>query len=61
MMVGEIYLPVEKLMTYYGTHGGEASAVQFSIDQVTLERESIATTIRRMRPRCRPTDGRTGF
>ena len=39
MMVGEIYLPLERMVTYYGVaRRRRASAVQFSVDRTSLAR-----------------------
>ena len=48
MMVGEIYLPVERLVTYYGSEAlRRQSAVQFSIDRNSWHARAIADAVDR--------------
>ena len=40
LLIGELYLPIERLMSYYGVDGGGMIAVQFSFDSCPLERQT---------------------
>ena len=51
MLVGEVYLPIERLVTYYGTggtNGGEGVHMPFNFQLVTLpwNAQTIATAVR---------------
>ena len=61
VLIGEIYLPVEKLAAYYGRDlSGAHLPFNFSLIETPLRRDAIAALSRATKRRCRKAPGRTG-
>ena len=64
MLIGEIYLPVERLVAYYGAHRRRPRHhLPFNFQLLELPWDARTSSARRSsptRPRCRRTAGRTG-
>src|SRR5690606_1559109 len=61
MMIGEIYLPIHKLMTYYGAdNNGAHLPFNFQLLSLPWDSRQIATPSTNMRACCLMRDGPTG-